>query len=40
LPADYPLYILFIPYSPPNLHLRIDRATVAYYLPGMNAGVT
>lgn len=38
--ADYPLYLRFIPYGPPNLHLRIDRATTAYYVPGMNAGVT
>lgn len=38
--ADYPLYIRFIPYSPPNLHLQMDRATTAYYVPGMNAGVT
>jgi uncharacterized repeat protein (TIGR01451 family) len=40
LPADYPLYFRYIPYTPPNLHLRINRATSAYYLPGMNAGVT
>lgn len=38
--ADYPLYIRYIPYSPPNLHLRASRATTAYYLPGLNAGVT
>ena len=38
--ADYPLYVRFIPYSPPNLHLDETRATTAYYLPGMNAGVT
>jgi uncharacterized repeat protein (TIGR01451 family) len=29
-----------MPYTPPNLHLRVGRATAAYYLPGMNAGVT
>lgn len=40
LSADYPLYFRYIPYSPPNLHLRATRATIAYYLPGMNAGVT
>lgn len=40
LPADYPLYIRYIPYSPPNLYLQVNRATAAYYLPGMNAGVT
>ena len=38
--ADYPLYLRFIPYAPPNLHLDTNRATTAYYLPGMNAGVT
>lgn len=40
LSADYPLYIRYIPYTPPNLHLRVNRATTAYYLPAMNAGVT
>ncbi len=40
LSADYPLYIRYIPYTPPNLHLSANRATSAYYLPGLNAGVT
>jgi uncharacterized repeat protein (TIGR01451 family) len=30
--ADYPLYVRYIPYSPPNLHLRTARATTAYYV--------
>ncbi|MEM7304740.1 MAG: hypothetical protein AAF372_04365 [Pseudomonadota bacterium] len=38
--ADYPLYVDFIPYAPPNLHLQTNRAPVAYYLPALNAGVT
>lgn len=38
--ADYPLYLRFMPYTPPNLHLQTVRATNAYYIPGMNTGVT
>ena len=38
--TDYPLYVRFIPYSPPNLHLSASRATAAYYLPGVNTGTT
>ncbi|MGI9309333.1 MAG: hypothetical protein ACR2P6_08725 [Gammaproteobacteria bacterium] len=30
--ANYPLYVRYIPYSPPNLHLRTSRATTAYYV--------
>jgi uncharacterized repeat protein (TIGR01451 family) len=36
----YPLYIRFLPYNPPNLHLNQQRATNAYYLPSLNQGVT
>ncbi len=38
--TDYPLYMRFIPYNPPNLHLRTTRATNAYYIPGVNPGTT
>ncbi len=30
--ADYPLYVRYLPYSPPNLYLRTTRATTAYYI--------
>ena len=36
----YALYIRYLPYNPPNLHLRTTRATNAYYLPALNQGVT
>ena len=36
----YPLYVRYIPYTPPNLHLSQQRATTAYYLPSLNQGVT
>jgi len=38
--ADLPFYVEFIPYSPPNLHLIPTRVPNAFYVPGMNAGVT
>lgn len=38
--SDYPLYIRFIPYNPPNLHLTNTRATNAYYIPGVTPGTT
>ena len=38
--TPYPLYVRYIPYTPPNLHLRTTRATTAYYLPSLNQGVT
>jgi len=41
LSADpYPLYIRYLPYTPPNLHLSQQRATNAYYLPSLNQGTT
>ena len=30
--ADYPLYVQYLPYNPPNLHLRTTRATTPYYI--------
>jgi len=38
--TDYPLYVRFIPYNPPNLHLTTTRATNAYYIPGITPGTT
>ncbi len=38
--TDYPLYVRFIPYNPPNLHLTTTRATNAYYIPGVTPGTT
>ncbi len=38
--ADYPLYVRFIPYNPPNLHLTTTRATNAYYIPGITPSTT
>lgn len=38
--TDYPLYVRFIPYNPPNLHLTSARATTPYYLPNVNTGTT
>lgn len=37
---DFPFYLRFVPYAPPNLHLRETRASTAYYLPSFNAGVS
>lgn len=38
--ADYPLYVRFIPYNPPNLHLQTARASNAYYIPNVTPGTT
>lgn len=36
----YPLYVHYIPYTPPNLHLQTTRVTTAYYLPSFLQGTT
>ena len=38
--ADYPLYLRFTPYTPPDLHLETTRATSFNFTPDMNAGET
>ena len=38
--ADLPLYVEFIPFAPPNLHLQTTQVPNAFYIPGLNAGVT
>ncbi|MEM8844194.1 MAG: hypothetical protein AAGB35_04040 [Pseudomonadota bacterium] len=38
--ADFPLYIDFIAFNPPNLHLQSNRVPNAFYIPGLNSGVT
>ena len=37
--ANFPLYVRYLAYTPPNLYLRAARATQAFYVP-INSGTT
>ena len=38
--GDLPLYVHYLPFAPPNLFLRTDRVTTAFFNPAQTSGAT